>query len=275
MLCTTRGRLIVGTRNEQRQRIRRNRVHGKVFCRPPHRANPLKQLKKIQALPKKRWKRSPKTSKIRTVPPADPCALLLSIHKQIVSDSLTVDTNIHNDEQTRIFAGQILIKLIESSSDAQGSALPFMIWTASRPVVRWRRTSKAASNGSPKTAPAPCLLAASSQAKLCTASATPAKPTNSTKAVDFLLQISDDKSGLAAAALQGFIDGQNGKQLIPDRDIKTLFATLHESSDTNVQSGARELGTLWNDPDSLAATRQAHQHLIRPRSTNASKPSAS
>jgi putative heme-binding domain-containing protein len=33
-----------------------------------------------------------------------------------------------------------------------------------------------------------------------------------------------------------------------------LFASLDESSETNVQSRARQLGTLWNDPDSLAAT---------------------
>jgi len=168
--------------------------------------------------------------------------------RQVVSGSLTVDVDVHTPAE----AGRVLVDLIDSSSDAKDPLLPFMIWMASEPLVaknpaaglRWL-----AENGA-RTMPLSGILARKAMHRICDTG----DMEKLNQAFDFLTQIADDTSGLAVATIEGFIDGQNGKQPIPDRDLKSMFASLDESSETNVQSRARELGTLWNDPDSVAAT---------------------
>lgn len=172
--------------------------------------------------------------------------------RQIVSDSLTVDSNFDYDEPTRMFAGKVLTKLIESSSDAKDPLLPYMIWMASEPLVAAKPEGGLkwlAENGD-HTMPLSGILARKAMRRICDTGDT----NKLDLAVEFLLKIADDRSGLAAAALEGLIEAQSAKQFLPHRDVKWVFATLRDNPDPKVQSRARELGTLWNDPDSIAAT---------------------
>jgi len=73
-------------------------------------------------------------------------------------------------------------------------------------------------------------------------------------AVGFLAKTADQKSALVAAALDGLIEGQRGKPLLPSVDTETLFATLSVSSDPQIKERAQLLGTLWGNPVSIQAT---------------------
>jgi putative heme-binding domain-containing protein len=72
--------------------------------------------------------------------------------------------------------------------------------------------------------------------------------------VDFLSQIAEKDCGLVLAAIDGLIEGQKAKPLVPKADTKELFAKLTANSDTKVQNRARELGTLWGNAASIQAT---------------------
>ncbi|MGZ5543303.1 MAG: PVC-type heme-binding CxxCH protein [Limisphaerales bacterium] len=175
--------------------------------------------------------------------------------RQTISGALTVDTTIQTDEKTRTFAGKVLVKLIESSADAKDPLIPYMIWMASEPLfaknpaggLKWL-----AENGA-RTMPLSGILTRKGMRRICDTGDT----NKLDQAVEFLLKISDDRSGLAADALDGLIEAQKAKALIPGRDVKWLFATLRDNPDVNVRTRASELGSLWNDPDSIAATLKA------------------
>lgn len=172
--------------------------------------------------------------------------------RQIVSGSLTVDTDIKNDEQTRNLTGKVLTELIESSSDAKDPLLPYMIWMASEPLLAAKPAGGLkwlAENGA-RTMPLSGILTRKAMHRICDTGET----NKLDQAVEFLLQIADDRSGLVTAALDGLIEAQKAKRFIPSRDVKWVLATLRDNPDPNVQSRARDLGTLWNDPDSIAAT---------------------
>jgi len=76
-------------------------------------------------------------------------------------------------------------------------------------------------------------------------------------AVNFLERIADGNSALVLAALEGLIEGQRAKSLVPGVDTKPLFSKLYLSSDSQVKSRAQELGTLWGDAVSIRATLSA------------------
>ena len=73
-------------------------------------------------------------------------------------------------------------------------------------------------------------------------------------AVEFLSQIAEKDNGLVLAAIDGLIEGQKAKPLVPKTDTKELFAKLTANSDARVQSRARELGTLWGNAASIQTT---------------------
>ena len=161
---------------------------------------------------------------------------------------LTIDTPANPPQQV----GKVLVQLIESSSDAKDPLLPFMIWMASEPLVaknpagglKWL-----AENGA-RTMPLSGILTRKAMHRICDTGET----NKLDQAVEFLLKIADDRSGLVTAALDGLIEAQKAKPFIPNRDIKWVIATLRDNPDANVQSRARDLGTIWNDPDSVAAS---------------------
>ncbi len=172
--------------------------------------------------------------------------------RQLVCESLTVDTVTNIDEPTRMLAGKVLVKLIESSSDAKDPLLPFMIWMASEPLVAAKPAGGLkwlAENGA-RTMPLSGILARKAMRRICDTG----EVEKLNQAVDFLEQTANDKSGLAAAALDGFIEAQKTKLFTPSRDTESLFAALAANPDKTVQFRANELGSLWNNANSVAIT---------------------
>jgi len=168
--------------------------------------------------------------------------------RQFVAGSLTVDTD--TPSEPRI--GGILSALIKSSADAKDPLLPFMIWMAGEPTfaknpqggLKWL-----AENG-PETMPLSGILSRKAMRRICDMQ----DAAKLDLAVDFLLQIAAKNSDLVLSAIDGLIEGQKAKPLVPNTDTKELFAKLTVNSDIRLQNRARELGTLWGNASSIQAT---------------------
>ena len=168
--------------------------------------------------------------------------------RELVSDSLTVDTETKCNYQI----GGILSALIKSSADAKDPLLPFMIWMAGEPTfaknpeggLKWL-----ADNG-PDTMPLSGILTRKAMRRICDMQDAPKLDF----AVEFLSQVAEKDAGLVLSAIDGLVEGQKAKPLVPTADTKALFAKLTANSDAKVQNRARELGTLWGNAVSIQAT---------------------
>jgi putative heme-binding domain-containing protein len=185
----------------------------------------------------------------RTAGDPDPSVRLATATavRELVSDSLTVDIETKRNYQT----GGILAALIKSSADAKDPLLPFMIWMAGEPAfaknpeggLKWL-----AENG-PATMPLSGILARKAMRRICDQDAA-----RLDFAVDFLSQIAEKDAALVLCGIDGLIEGQKAKPLLPKANTKELFAKLAANSDARVQNRARELGTLWGNAASIQAT---------------------
>ncbi len=168
--------------------------------------------------------------------------------RELVSDSLTVDA----DSKCNYQIGGILAALIKSSADAKDPLLPFMIWMAGEPTfaknprggLTWL-----AENGA-TTMPLSGILARKAMRRICDMQ----DAGKLDFAVQFLSQIADQNAGLVLSAIDGLIEGQKAKPLVPTADTKELFAKLTANPDNKVQIRARELGTLWGNAASIQTT---------------------
>jgi putative membrane-bound dehydrogenase-like protein len=168
--------------------------------------------------------------------------------RELVSNSLTVDTETKCNYQI----GGILAALIKSSADAKDPLLPFMIWMAGEPTfaknpeggLKWL-----ADNGA-DTMPLSGILTRKAMRRICDMQ----DDAKLDLAVEFLLQIAGKDGGFILAAIDGLIEGQKAKPLVPKAETKELFAKLTANPDPKVQLRARELGTLWGNAALIQAT---------------------
>ncbi|MEO6182161.1 MAG: PVC-type heme-binding CxxCH protein, partial [Verrucomicrobiota bacterium] len=168
--------------------------------------------------------------------------------RQLVSSSLTIDTDINTD----VPVGKVLAALIKSSSDAKDPLIPFMIWMASEPLVaknpepglRWL-----AQNGA-DTMPLSGILARKTLRRICDTG----DAAKMDAAVEFLSAVADKNSALTLAALDGLLEGQRAKPILPVGDTKAVLTKLNESSNADVKQRAQQLGALWGDATAVRAT---------------------
>jgi hypothetical protein len=73
-------------------------------------------------------------------------------------------------------------------------------------------------------------------------------------ALDFIAAIPSAAATLAVAALDGLLEGQRGKALVPSRPPADFLAKLAKSPNTEVVARGRRLGTLWGDAAALQST---------------------
>jgi putative heme-binding domain-containing protein len=59
------------------------------------------------------------------------------------------------------------------------------------------------------------------------------------------------------AALEGLIEGQKAKPMVPSVNTAALFATLSARKETRIKERAQELGTLWGNAGAIEATLKA------------------
>src|ERR1051326_7481048 len=168
--------------------------------------------------------------------------------RQMVSGSLTIDTDINGEVPVE----KILAALIRSSADARDPLLPFMIWMAGEPALAKNPEGGMnwlAENGA-TTLPMSGILARKAMRRICDTQ----EKAKLDLAVAFLGKVAGKSTEMALAAVDGLIEGQKAKPLVPGVDTKPLFAALGAQGHPQLQARAQELGTLWGNAVSIQAT---------------------
>jgi hypothetical protein len=164
--------------------------------------------------------------------------------RQHVSGSLTVNT----PPVMEVGTGDILERLVRSSSDGKYPLIAFMIWMASEPSVAKdpRAAFKWLRENGPGTMPLSGQIATKTMRRICDLKSSDALDS----AIDFVAAARTSmRFGLAA--LDGLIEGQKGKALAPGKPTADFIAKLSANSNSEVASRAQQLGTLWGDAAAL------------------------
>ncbi|MHB8522976.1 MAG: PVC-type heme-binding CxxCH protein [Limisphaerales bacterium] len=180
--------------------------------------------------------------------------------REFTSGSLTVDTPV-SDALAGADVGRILAALVGQPNTATDPLLSFMIWTALEPKVAqdpalafaWLREHGA------ETMPLSGQLVRKIMRRVCDT----AEPAHLDEAVGFIGDIASGDAGLEIAALDGLIEGQRGKALLPTVATAPVLGKLAASGKAELAARAQELGALWGDASAvqgaltLAANPQA------------------
>jgi putative membrane-bound dehydrogenase-like protein len=171
--------------------------------------------------------------------------------RQFVSGSLTVDTP-PTARPANADTGEILARLIAQPGTADDPVLPFMIWMAAEPLVV-SETDLALNwlleNG-PTYMPLTGQLLGKTMRRLCDTR----NPSLLDSAVDFLGAVPAEQAAFLLAGLDGLIEGQKGKALLPTKPTTEFIAKLSANPNRDVAARAQQLGTVWGDAASLKAT---------------------
>jgi putative heme-binding domain-containing protein len=175
------------------------------------------------------------------------CAVAVAC-REIVSSSLTVDTDLDYAAQVR----RVLARLTASSKDARDPLIPYMIWMAGEPA--FAQNPKGGldwlANDGAQNMPLSGILARKAMRRICDTQ----DKTKMDIVVHFLERVVDTPAGVARDAIEGLIEGQKAKPLVPNLDTTSLFARLKLSTDQHIKERGQELGTLWGNAASIEAT---------------------
>lgn len=165
--------------------------------------------------------------------------------RQFVSRALTVDQpGVASPEEFDNLGG-VIIAAIQASADAKDPLIPFMIWMAAEPMVAqdaqpalsWMLENGAA------TMPLSGKLLAKVMRRLCdTGEAAKLNPV-----VDFLAAAAERAPQLALAALDGLLEGQKARPLLPAGSTTALFEKLNANPDAKLRERSQQLAALWGD----------------------------
>jgi putative membrane-bound dehydrogenase-like protein len=183
--------------------------------------------------------------------------------RQFVSGSLTVDTP-PLTQPADVNTGQILATLAEQPGTGDDPLLPFMIWMAAEPYVP--RDPKPAFgwflDRGATAMPLSGQLLRKTMRRLCdTRNASWLDDT-----VDFLMALPSQPADLVVAGLDGLIEGQQGKVLVPTRPTAALVAKLTSHPDPRVVERGQRLGALWGDAAALTGLLQTAANPHAPES---------
>ena len=182
--------------------------------------------------------------------------------RQYSSGSLTVNTPVPS-EVSNFKAGAVLDILVRNSTDAKDPVIPFLIWMASEPrlaenpayALRWLLEH------GPVTMPLSGQLAAKTMRRICDLRSVD----EMNAVVAFLAKLTPEHSDLAAAVLDGLIQGVKGAKP-PSVKAGPVLAKLNFNP--QVSERAQRLGALWGDAE---ATEQLLARLNDPSISEADK----
>jgi putative membrane-bound dehydrogenase-like protein len=179
--------------------------------------------------------------------------------RQFVSGSLTINkpvaANLAGAE-----VGSLLAALVKSPGSGTDPVLPFMIWMAAEPgFARDPRTILAwmVENGK-ATMPLSGDLARKAMRRICDSQ----KADGLDLALQFITALPEDAAPLAVAALDGLIEGQKGKALMPGKSSAEFLDKLAKSPNQVVVARSRQLGTMWGDAAALQETLKLIQDSL-------------
>ncbi len=168
--------------------------------------------------------------------------------RQYVSSSLTVNTPVAWDVE-KFNPGKVLSALIEKSADASDTVIPFMIWMAAEPLVEEHPENAYGwllENG-PRTMPLSGQLARKTMRRICDFN----QPDKLDSAIKFIGSALEKDQGLTIAALDGLLEGQRGKAVLPTVATTDFFNRLLNSGNPELKDRAQKLGTLWGDANAM------------------------
>ncbi len=164
--------------------------------------------------------------------------------RQWVSGQLTVDAPL--PEGTPLEEpSAALAALVEHAGTESDPTLDFLIWTASEPVImnhpenalRWLQSH---GNGH---LPLAGKLVFKTMRRFCDAQ----RPDLMSLAIEFLAGLPVEADTLTIRGLDGLIEGQRGKAVIPDKPVAGFLTTLLHRSNPGITSRSMRLGALWGD----------------------------
>jgi putative membrane-bound dehydrogenase-like protein len=171
--------------------------------------------------------------------------------RQFVSGALTVNI------PPRVAAteiGPVLDTLVRHSADARDPLLPFMIWMAAEPGVAQNPTLalRWLLERGPETMPL--------SGQLATKTARRVTDMNQSERLDdvieFLAAVAQRSPALAVAAIDGLLQGLQGRLLLPATDPSPILDQLASLQHPDLVSRTRQLGTLWGDAAAVQDTLQ-------------------
>lgn len=171
--------------------------------------------------------------------------------RQFTSGSLTLNTPSTASVENEI-VGPILSALVRHPESAKDPLIPFMVWMAAEPLIAQDPVPVLdwlAENGA-DTMPLSGRIAQKTMRRICDSQ----RVEFLDAALEFIQSIQNDAASLALAALDGLIEGQKGKALVPSKPAGDFVAALSGNSNAQIVSRVRQLGTLWGDAAALNAT---------------------
>jgi putative heme-binding domain-containing protein len=171
--------------------------------------------------------------------------------REIVSTSLTVDTDVNATAPV----ARTLRALTESSADAKDPLLPFMIWMVGEPLFAVHPEGALAwlAGYGPENMPLAGILARKAMRRLCDT----AEQAKINLLIIFLEQIADQTNGVTLDALDGLLEGQRAKPMVPKGNTSRLFAAFQTNAVARIRERSQELGAIWGNAPSIQATLRA------------------
>jgi putative membrane-bound dehydrogenase-like protein len=174
---------------------------------------------------------------------ADPSVRLAvaTAARQFTSGSLTVNT----PPAKQVELGDVLPNLIGASKDGKDPLVPFMIWMAAEPLIPEATDVAFAwvSEHGAKNMPLAGQLTQKLMRRVCDLG----KPELLAQATEVIGKLLDQDADLTIAALNGLLEGQKGKAIVPSGDTTAVLNKLLASNNTQVKERAQRLGTLWGN----------------------------
>jgi putative membrane-bound dehydrogenase-like protein len=166
--------------------------------------------------------------------------------RQFTSGSLTVNTP---PRESDVKIGKVLACVVEASADDKDPVIPFMTWMAAEPSVA--ANPQAAldwlSSKGADTMPLSGQLARKTMRRICDLQ----EPSWLNAALEFVSGIAENNAALAAAALDGLIEGQKGKAITPSKPFSEHIAKLSSHNSKEISARGQQLGSLWGDAAAL------------------------
>jgi len=168
--------------------------------------------------------------------------------RQLTSSALTVDRPAP-PERTEADIAPVLEALVQASAKDTDPTLSFLIWMAAEPLVAadsFLALEWLGQHG-PQTLPLSEILVRKAVRRIC--------DTQERAKLDEILAFLDTIVGpaprLAQAALDGLIEAQQGRAILPNSNPGPLLTKLAGHSDRAVVERAQRLGTLWGDAEAI------------------------
>ncbi len=172
--------------------------------------------------------------------------------RQFTSGSLTVNTpSRHDPAVSAPTITEVLGTLLEHTHATTDRDFPFLLWTAIEPATMYdpNITEEWFVQNGERFLPLSGQLAYKTVRRFLDEG----KPWLLDKSLE-LLEALPESSGLLVPVLDGLLEGQRGRALVPGKPTDVLLARLLKNPNKDVVARAQQLGTLWGDATALKAS---------------------